>query len=201
MQHAYAAVWEACGHRTIVDTSKNLAWARLLLDLPGCRVRLVHLVRDSRGVAYSFEKIRRRPREPTVDPYMDRYHAFATALLWNLDNVLAERLGSRAAGYTRVRYTDFVSAPHRAMARILGNGGPPEALDHAFEEGLRLSEQHVLAGNPMRFQTGRVPLREDLAWRSAMSRTKKGAVTALTFPLLRRYRYLGDGRRKGGGRG
>lgn len=193
MEGAYAAVWEACGRRTLVDTSKNLAWARLLLDLPRCRVRLVHLVRDSRGVAHSFEKVRRRPGNPSVDPYMDRYHAVTTAMLWNLDNLLAERLGARAADYIRLSYTDFVTAPRRSLGAILGNGAHPGSLAHVGEDCIAVPEQHVLAGNPMRFQAGSLQLREDLAWQREMSAAKKGAVTALTWPLLRRYGYLGNG--------
>lgn len=42
-----------------------------------------------------------------------------TALLWNVDNLLAELLGRRAAAYTRVRYRDFVSSPRDTVLRLL----------------------------------------------------------------------------------
>lgn len=198
---AYETVWEASGRRTLVDTSKNLAWAKLLLEIPRLRVRFVHLIRDSRGVAHSFEKVRRRPGDPDTDIYMDRYHAVTTSLLWDLDNVLAERLRTRAAGYTRLRYRDFVAEPGRSLAAVLGDGHRPEGLEHVKPEAIRISDQHILAGNPMRFDVGRVRLREDVEWREAMSPAKKGVVTVLTSPLLRRYGYLGDGARGRDGAG
>ena len=42
----------------------------------------------------------------------------------------------------------------------------------------------------MRFTTGRVPIRYDAAWHTAMRPGNKRTVTALTLPLLMRYGYL-----------
>jgi hypothetical protein len=54
-----------------------------------------------------------------------------------------------------------------------------------------LTTAHTASGNPMRFTTGRLAIRGDDRWRSAMSRQDQRLVTALTLPLLRRYGYLG----------
>jgi hypothetical protein len=43
----------------------------------------------------------------------------------------------------------------------------------------------------MRFQTGPVLLRRDDTWRTRLALVDRRRVTALTFPLLRHYGYLG----------
>jgi hypothetical protein len=52
----YAAVREVSGCSVIVDTTKDPSYAFLLRRVPGLRLRYIHLVRDSRGVAYSWSK-------------------------------------------------------------------------------------------------------------------------------------------------
>jgi hypothetical protein len=54
---------------------------------------------------------------------------------------------------------------------------------------LDLGPNHVVFGSRLRWQRGSVPLRLDEAWRSDMHRATRAWVTALTFPLLRRYGY------------
>src|SRR5207253_8405334 len=49
----YSAIKEVSGCAVIVDSTKRASYALLLRDVPGVDLRLVHLVRDSRGVAYS----------------------------------------------------------------------------------------------------------------------------------------------------
>jgi hypothetical protein len=43
----------------------------------------------------------------------------------------------------------------------------------------------------MRFLTGRIAIRGDERWRSAMPVSQRRTVTTLTFPLLARYGYAG----------
>ena len=41
----------------------------------------------------------------------------------------------------------------------------------------------------MRFRPGRVVLRADEEWRTGMTRPRQAAISAATWPLLRRYGY------------
>jgi hypothetical protein len=52
-----------------------------------------------------------------------------------------------------------------------------------------MTTTHSVSGNPNRFGTGEVELRADEEWRRAMRGRDRGMVTALTWPLLLRYRY------------
>ena len=52
----YDAIRPVSGSRIIVDSTKRASYAYVLRDVPGIDLRVVHLVRDSRGVAYSNAK-------------------------------------------------------------------------------------------------------------------------------------------------
>lgn len=62
--HLYQAVQETSGCRFIVDSSKNPAYAKILAEIPQVKLYVVHLVRDSRGVAFSLSKRKQRPGVP-----------------------------------------------------------------------------------------------------------------------------------------
>jgi hypothetical protein len=84
-------------------------------------------------------------------------------------------------------------APDAAALRFLAGGaGAGVAPDAAAGPAAwaELGVHHTASGNPMRFSTGRIAIRPDDAWREAMPRTQRRAVTALTLPLLARYGYL-----------
>jgi hypothetical protein len=46
-----------------------------------------------------------------------------------------------------------------------------------------------VSGNPNRFETGTVQLRPDSEWMHGLHRIHRALVTAVTWPLLLRYRY------------
>lgn len=190
----YRTVQRVTGCRVLVDSSKNLSYARILQSIPELRIFIVHLVRDVRGVTYSMSKTIRRPGVPWREEYLSRRGPVPGSLLWMLANSAAESLRSRSDGYVRIRYTDFIRSPAdtlRRMLRMTGEPADPRRLAHLNGRTLRLDIQHILSGNPVRGQTGEIPLREDLEWREQMPPARRRLVTALTFPFLQRYGYLG----------
>lgn len=198
MGRVYRTVRASTGCRVVVDSSKSVSQARILLGAPDIRLHLVHLVRDSRGVVHSLGKEVRRPGTRERRAILDRRPPLAGALLWSAANLLAERLAPEAASYRRVRYARFVADPARVLARIAGDveeePPPPRELpvDGRF---LELDADHILSGNPVRAERGRVELREDLEWQEAMPRLTRRLVALFTAPLLRRYGLDGRGTR------
>jgi hypothetical protein len=90
-----------------------------------------------------------------------------------------------------------VRAPEKTLARIaVFSGLAVESGQLSFvgaDETSRWADvnvAHTASGNPMRFQTGRIRIRTDDEWRTAMSATHRRTVTALTLPLLAHYGYL-----------
>src|ERR1700683_2101630 len=57
----YGAISRVSEGKTIVEISKDPTFASLLMRMQGPDVRILHLVRDSRAVAYSWPRKRRGP--------------------------------------------------------------------------------------------------------------------------------------------
>ena len=59
------------------------------------------------------------------------------------------------------------------------------------EGHIDLGVDHTVSGNPIRFDTGRMQIRADTAWREAMSPRDRRLVEAITAPVRWRFGYLG----------
>jgi hypothetical protein len=190
----YEGAVAATGADVLVDSSKHASTAALVRLVPGVELRVLHLVRDPRGVAHSWAKVVRRPEAGAgaADPLMPRYRPARTALWW--DEVNASLSALRVAGVPvlQVRYEDLLADPVRGLERIVRFAGvdPAPGWD-GFIDGrtATLGPGHSVAGNPMRFETGRVELRTDDAWRVQLAPRPRRTVTLLTAPLLLAYRY------------
>jgi hypothetical protein len=181
----YGATAAVTGASVLVDSSKDPLYGLLLAAVPGVRVHVVHLVRDSRAVAWSWQRTRRRPEIEGRDAFLPVHSALHTALEWDLRNALAHVLGARAGSYQRVTYETLVRDPDAVVAAIAlaaGAGahrpaGPGEVVNH------------TVGGNPMRFGGDRLTVKPDEEWRGCLSTRDRRLVTALTAPLLRVYGY------------
>jgi hypothetical protein len=188
----YLAALATTGAQLVVDSSKHVSLATCLRWSRDLDLRLVHVVRDSRGVAYSWAKHVRRPEITSSVEYMPTYTPSASAGLWLAHNVMFEALVARGTARELVRYEDFVADPPGTVARIAAFAGLSTVPLHAGDLGpheVRLSANHTVAGNPTRFRVGAVQVRRDDAWRRDMPGARRRLVTALTAPLLLRYGY------------
>ena len=89
-----------------------------------------------------------------------------------------------------LRYEDFVSRPRDAAAAIADMlGQASAALPFEDDRTIRLGTNHTVSGNPSRFTTGSVQIRPDQEWIRAQPPGDRWVTTALTLPLLPRYRY------------
>ncbi len=196
----YRAVAEVSGCTVVIDSSKHSSLAFCLRNAPGIDLRVVHVVRDSRGVAYSWTKEVRRPEAGATDDLMHRYSPAGSSALWtghNLFFALLRRLGTR----TRLlRYEDFVAAPGRTVLELAEFAGLPTTDGQSVvsdDSSVVLTPSHTVAGNPVRFRQGPMTLRRDDAWREQLPRRRKLLVGLLTLPLLVRYGYVADRRGRG----
>ncbi|MDQ4004846.1 MAG: sulfotransferase [Actinomycetota bacterium] len=188
----YRTISDVSGARIVVDSSKHAAYAFLLRLIPGISLRVVHMVRDSHGVAYSWTKKVRRPEAGGEDIYMARYHPARMAARWSAYNLLFEMLPSMGVPTMTLRYEDLVASPRPSMERILRFSELPvtdEALSFLSDGTVELGKSHTVSGNPMRFKSGSLELRPDVEWREKMQRKDRRVVSALTWPLLMRYGY------------
>ena len=189
----YRAVLAESGARVVVDASKRAAQAMALAR--GVDIRLVHLVRDARGVSFSWAKPNvARPHGHGARATMPSYLPQDTAARWVFlqgQIALARRLVTSSV---LVRYEDLVAFPARTLVRTAeGLGLPVSPADLAAVDGSRvdLPVSHGLSGNPSRFKTGPQTLTLDEQWRRDMSRWDRATTTAIAAGPLTRYHYLG----------
>jgi hypothetical protein len=186
----YRAIQSVSGSRVIVDTSKEPAYGYALGMVPGVDLRVLHLVRDPRAAAYSWAKKKRQP-DSAEREFMHQKTPTQSAVLWDAWNAAIEALWRQMpARYLRLRYEDFIADPRRSFEEILKLTGEEDAqLPLVGERDVKLGISHTVSGNPNRFDTGAVELRQDRAWQRQMQPRDKALVTTLTLPLLKRYGY------------
>lgn len=188
VERLYGAIARRSGCRVIVDSSKAPSYAYLLSLIPTIELNVVHLVRDPRGVAYSWQ---RRKIEPDTGEEMARYGVVKSSLLWAIWNIGVGRvLGSRARSTMVLRYEDFVSEPRQSLEKVLELVEESAAeLPLVGDAEMQLDARHSTTGNPNRFRTGSVRLRPDRAWETRLSWLDRWLVTILDAPLLLHYGY------------
>jgi hypothetical protein len=192
LERLYRAIQRVSGAGVIVDSSKRSSSAVLLSLLPFADLRVVHLVRDSRAVAYSWQRIKESPAV-AGDRLMPRMSPAKASRDWSLQNYSYGFL-SEFARLSRLRYEDFINDPTLYLAETLMRAGFDEAGSlHDVVRGreISLSVDHTVSGNPSRFRTGKIELQLDEEWKVKMRGADKNVVTALTAPLLLNYGYLG----------
>lgn len=197
-ERLYRSVSAVSGAEVVVDASKSTAQLFALRRIEGLDLRVINLVRDSRGVASSWSKTGIRKPQSTDGAMMGTYSPHRIAVLWTALQLESSLLGAASPYATRVRYEDLVSTPRRTLEQALRNVGMPPgegALDHVGERSVTLGPSHGVAGSRTRFTAGRVDLAVDDAWRSSLPTGARRVVTAVTLPQLLRYGYVRPGSR------
>jgi hypothetical protein len=191
MARVYGSIAAVTGARVVVDSSKRPSDAALLRFVGGVQASYVQLVRDPRAVAYSW---RRRKEQPDRDrpAEMVQHGPVDSTLSWLGWNLAAEALRRRhdGAGSIVLRYEDFVARPRDALrAMAAAAGEEPARLPLEGERTALLAPNHTVSGNPSRFKTGTVELREDREWVERQGTRDRIVATSLALPLLARYGY------------
>lgn len=188
LERVYRAIQRVFNCEVIVDSSKRSMYAYILELAGGIDPYVLHLTRDPRAAAYSF--LRKRVRDGRL-AWTRELTPFNASLRWNFQNSVVEVLSRRFQHRPlHLRYEDFVANPRGSLQRILSFVGETRSsLPLQDEHSLNLAAQHTVSGNPSRFVTGKVELRENNAWKTEMKRRDRMLVTAATWPLLIKYGY------------
>ena len=179
----YRAIRDVSGAGVIVDSTKMPSNALLLAEANEIDLHVLHLIRDSRATAHSWQRAKITPQ---LTPRQ-------VALGWLVSNTVIEQLQGRFASYGVLRYEDFVRAPESALTRIASRlhiqTEPIEAAG-IDTRTVSLPVHHTISGNPNRFATGAVTIAPDDEWMTQMPPIQKALVSAMTWPLLWRFGYL-----------
>ena len=192
LERLYQAIQRVSGAGVIVGSSKRLSYAVLPSLLPFADLHVVHLLRHSRAVAYSWA----RSKESSAvvgDRLMSRLSSSQASRAWSLQNCLYGFLPGFAR-LSRLRYEDFVNHPTSCLAETLIRVGfvvEAGSLPTVRGREISLSVDQTVSGNPARFRLGTIGLQPDEEWKAKMRGADKNVVTTLTTPLLLKYGYLG----------
>lgn len=185
----FAAMLRAADAQVLIDNSKHPARALLLAGSPDVDLRVIHLVRDSRGVSYSWAK---RQTRTDAQQQMMRMPVWRSAIRAEVFNEGFELLRRRGIPTTTVKYEDFVASPREVTEKILQFlDVDPGAHGLSFIDGdtVDLGKDHSVWGNPSRMQSGPTRVRADERWRDDMAPRDRTLVTALSWRGRRRYGY------------
>jgi hypothetical protein len=196
LSRLYRAIHEESGDDVVVDSSKDPSTVFILRRMADVDLRVIHLVRDPRGVAYSWTKLVIRPDVVDGTAYMHRLGPSRSGIRWLTRSLLFEYLERRGVPVLAMRYETLVRSPREEMERLLRWYRAPfadEDLAYITPGSVVLRVNHTVMGNPVRMHQGPLELRLDDEWRTSMDRLPRGVVTGLTLPLLGRYGYRTNG--------
>ncbi|MGH7540902.1 MAG: sulfotransferase, partial [Gemmatimonadota bacterium] len=177
-ESAYREVVRLTNARIVVDDSKTPLYGYFLMKEPWAEVVPVRLVRDPRATAASWS----RPKSyPGVEGgRMPTHSSLVCSVDWLKRVALADRLFKESL---LVRYEDFVAAPAQVAGRLLAAAGATTeqagrgpAVTGAF------GTNHILAGNPDKFERGEVRIRPPSDWSETLRPGPRAVVTATTLP-------------------
>ena len=185
------AVVEVSGKPIVVDTSKHVSTALLLRRIPEIDLKIVHMVRDPRGVAHSWSKVVDRPEVTSDDKTMATLHPARIGLRWLWFNWAFSNMDRLGVETTTIRYEDFVRAPTETLDHIFSFAGVDPTAEEILEsvEPLILDPGHSVSGNPRRLERKAIEIRADESWRSGFDPEMSKVVSRITGIMLGRYRY------------
>jgi len=192
LEKLYHSIQSQVGCKVIVDCSKSASYGYILNSIESIDMYIVHLVRDPRGVANAkLEKKLYQPNNGTP-VYTGQADVFKSAIIWDVQNFAIEafwkKLGER---YIRIHYEDFCNHPEDSVSRIMemlkeDKTGSP----FIGQRCVKLDQNtHTAAGNPVRFDSGEVEIKPDMAWRKGLDNRIKAYIKCLTWPYFFKYGY------------
>ena len=190
------AVNSECNY--IVDSSKELAYAYYLLKTFPVNVKIIHLVRDGRGVMWS--RLRRlQAGQPFqfLRYYLSPKHYFAkmllTVLSWNFANYWGILLRSiYPKRVLQVRYEDLGTDLTEEVLRIgkFLNLNMTKLVNNLENQGM-LKIGHNIGGNQMKNNpSGIFRFQPDYAWQRCLPTKYKALFVLISLPLALYYGYI-----------
>jgi hypothetical protein len=189
----YSGLSCVAGAEVVVDSTKAPAYALVLRGIPGVDLRILQLVRDSRGTAYSASKelIMKDSVDRPVPKH--RYAAPVITLRWITYHLIFDAIRAMGTPGMVMRYEDVVRCPRESLSAITafaGRAAQPADFDFITPPTVHMRPDHTAVGNDSRLDQGTITLREDDAWRTRLPQRARRVVTAMSWPLLKRWRYV-----------
>lgn len=158
-----------------LDSTKYVSKALQLLRMENPEVKIIYVVRDVRGVIYSFGKKVQTQKAP-----------IASIIYYSLINFFAEitRLFFGKKRVLKIRYEDIIENTTNQLLKI------GVFLDINLEDVIlnvnsdnTYSSGHFIGGNRMILKKN-IKLKKDIEWKNKLSRVKQVSYYFLTLPFM-----------------
>jgi hypothetical protein len=198
----YQAIGKISNAACIIDSAKNLAFGAIMARLNNITFVTIHLVRDPRGVAFSWQKHIQSDSEPRAMP---RSPTIKTAVRWVFSNLFVQfSLKRLSSAYSRVRYEDLLAYPDKIGWEIWRTMSDHLESNTSTDTGLQHADElHLVAGNPgvRRHLGSGLQLTLDEEWRARLPQGQQrlviavcgGLMAAYGYPLRKRHELYGCG--------
>lgn len=178
----YRALSDVTRSSVIVDSGKLPYHAALMVRSKAVKLKVVHLVRDPRAVAYSKQRMKTNLNLSSDQKRtMRRENALRVSLRWIWHNFLVRMVCLRCEDTVLVRYEDLVQDPNKVLERILGSSG----LEFYGVSGPKDARANSIAftGNSSRFGTNSHRIKPDFEWTLKLPLSQLALISLLTLPL------------------
>jgi len=196
LSYLYQSIHDASGATLIVDSSKDPVYGFLLSTVVDVDVTIVHLIRDPRAVAFSWQR-KKALTDHANRPYMRQMSPLQSTIRWIQFNTLIHLVcANPGTKCIKLHYEDVVCHPTEALGKISQFIGLDDSPIQQIvgEDGDQLwfhkrTTYHSVAGNPIRMDAGDIPLRLDNEWQTSLRKQVYIMITLLTLPFLWVYKY------------
>ena len=187
-QRMYSQIFRKVTDSIVVDSSKIGSYLYLLMKVPTIDLRVLHLVRDSRAVAYSW-KFRRKndPSHHDHGGFMRGRSLLRSSVAWLVTNHYLLKMKANLNHYALLKYEDFVSNPTALLNRALAELDLP-LITRNLDTPFQLAPTHSLGGNPLRYQDS-FEIKEASNWQEQLNPLQKYLVGSITYPVMRKLAY------------
>lgn len=157
MNGVYDAIQTVTGCETLIDGSKWALDPRILSPHANSENRVLHVVRDPRSVATSWQKSKIMP--DTQAP-MPRFGAVHTSLSWSARVLASEwvRRNAGAAGYM-LQFEHVENSVENTLSDVARFCGLDASGGLRGGDTVEINPGHSVMGNPTRFTTGTVQIK------------------------------------------
>ncbi len=174
--------------RVVFDSSKSPQRALNLSKSDLFDIKIIYLMRDSRGTVWSFKKNFQKNLKAGIQKDMKGKSLLKSVYSWIAVNCRSfSAIQSMKSPALFVKYEEFCEEPKSQINRILRfifDGDRRETIDL---NNPRSVDNHTIAGNRLRMQKN-IVVKPDIEWKGNLNIFQKTLVYLLTFPWLFKFR-------------
>lgn len=167
------SISEQTGRSLIVDSSKNSEQFRYLYFWRPRSMKMIHLIRDGRGVVYSkMTRAGDTSRKATKNWVLENLKISFVKKLVNRNNILT------------IKYEDLCNDPEREVSRIYSFLNIEDEINLLTKE-----DRHNVCGSPHRFDWKNMEIKLDERWKEELSDENRKTFNTFGGWLNRIYGY------------